>query len=205
MNTSLFLMYVLLTGTHCMTSDEDGDVGRDDDVHPNVPTDESDASNWDVPDSTKDEYEDADWHPSPLETLPELLLPVSGGRTGDAPTGHGSNHTGSGAAAQCGQYRGRLTASGHCRLTATLPAAAESPERCPDIFRCADDVSFWLQEAQARKEHVEELKEIMSELQEELRSHQRRLKGLEMQVKRVCECVCVPVSPTTCGPMGTCT
>lgn len=50
------------------------------------------------------------------------------------------------------------------------------------MFRCTDDVSYWLHENENRKEQLEELKETMSGLQEELRNHRHRVKALEMQV-----------------------
>ncbi|KAK2920639.1 hypothetical protein Q8A73_000124 [Channa argus] len=49
------------------------------------------------------------------------------------------------------------------------------------MFRCTDDVSYWLHENQNRKEQLEELRETMSELQEELRNHRHRVKALETE------------------------
>ncbi|XP_037330705.2 microfibril-associated glycoprotein 4-like [Pungitius pungitius] len=88
-----------------------------------------------------------------------------------------------GSSAQCGQYSSQLSSGGQCRLAATLPpvAAGALRRRCPDMFRCTDDISFWLHENQNRKEQLEELRETTSELTEELRSHRHRVKSLEVQ------------------------
>ncbi len=192
-----------------VASDERTDVGHDEDVHPNTLTetngdvldmdiqtnrdvsDTNTGTNWDVPDIDKDNYEDADWHPpsSLLETHPDLLPdapPVI--RSGNTGVGDNTNQTfnrtiGS-SPAQCGEYSSQLTSNGQCRLMATLPPVpvGTSPRRCPDMFRCTDDISNWLHENQNRKEQLEELRETMSELQEELRNHRHRVKVLEMQV-----------------------
>lgn len=69
---------------------------------------------------------------------------------------------------------------GMCRLVATLPQMDE--RRCPDLFRCTDEVSYWLRENQERKQQIVALKETISELQEELRNHRHRIKVLELQV-----------------------
>lgn len=68
-----------------------------------------------------------------------------------------------------------------CRLMATLPQLNE--QRCPDMFRCTDEVSYWLHENEERKQQVVALKETISELQEELRNHRHRIKVLELQVR----------------------
>lgn len=70
---------------------------------------------------------------------------------------------------------------GMCRLVATLPQLDE--QKCPDMFRCTDEVSYWLHENEERKEQIAALKEIISELQEELRNHRHRIKALELQVR----------------------
>lgn len=67
-----------------------------------------------------------------------------------------------------------------CRLEATLPQLDE--RRCPDMFRCTDEVSYWLHENEERKEQIVALKETISELQEDLRNHRHRIKVLELQV-----------------------
>lgn len=67
-----------------------------------------------------------------------------------------------------------------CRLVATLPQLDE--RRCPDMFRCSDEVSYWLHENEERKQQIVALKETISELQEELRNHRHRIKVLELQV-----------------------
>ncbi|XP_040928895.1 fibroleukin-like [Betta splendens] len=192
MGRATFLVWVLLTARFLpacadfVASDEHGDVGHDDDVHPNILTETSadgfdvnvhtsmdtrPETRWDGPDSLRnqDDYEDADWHPppSPLQPLPRR------------PGSDAANQTG--PSAQCGEHSFQLTAGSRCRLEATLPPAGTSPQRCPDVFRCADDVSFWHHETRARKEQLEQLKETTSELQEELRSHRHRVQGLELQ------------------------
>lgn len=68
-----------------------------------------------------------------------------------------------------------------CRLVATLPQVNE--QKCPDMFRCTDEVSYWLHENEERKQQITVLKETISELQEELRNHRHRIKVLELQVR----------------------
>lgn len=70
---------------------------------------------------------------------------------------------------------------GMCRLVATLPQL--NGQRCPDMFRCTDEVSYWLHENEERKQQVVALKETISELQEELTNHRHRIKVLELQVR----------------------
>lgn len=74
----------------------------------------------------------------------------------------------------------QLMEDGTCRLVATLPQLDE--RRCPDMFRCSDEVSYWLHENEERKQQIVALKETISELQEELRNHRHRIKVLELQV-----------------------
>lgn len=164
-------------------SDEHPDIGHDEDVHPNTLTetngdvldmniqtsrdvpDTNFETNWDI---NKDNFEDADWHPPPslLETHSDLSPEIGT------------------LSAQCGEYSSHLTSSGHCRLMATLPPVpvGTSQKRCPDMFRCTDDISNWLHENQNRKEQLDDLTETMSELQEELRNHGHRITTLEEQV-----------------------
>ncbi|KAL4623905.1 angiopoietin-related protein 7-like [Arapaima gigas] len=80
---------------------------------------------------------------------------------------------------QCGEYSNQAMANGRCRLVATLPQLAE--QRCPDVFRCTEEVSYWLHENEERKQQMLDLKETISELQEELRNHRHRINVLEMQ------------------------
>ncbi|XP_056371606.1 fibrinogen-like protein 1 [Oenanthe melanoleuca] len=80
---------------------------------------------------------------------------------------------------QCGEYSNQVLPNGKCRIVATLPQGDE--QRCPDLFRCTDEVSYWLHENEERKQQILELRELISELQEELRNHRHRLKALEMQ------------------------
>lgn len=75
----------------------------------------------------------------------------------------------------------QLMENGMCRLVATLPQLDE--QRCPDMFRCTDEVSYWLHENEERKQQIVALKETISELQEELRNHRHRIKVLELQVR----------------------
>ncbi|XP_056283869.1 uncharacterized protein LOC130202390 [Pseudoliparis swirei] len=72
----------------------------------------------------------------------------------------------------------RVMEDGMCRLVATLPQLEE--QKCPDMFRCTDEVSYWLQENE-RKQQIVALKETISELQEALRNHRHRVKVLELQ------------------------
>ncbi|XP_075306500.1 angiopoietin-2-like [Odontesthes bonariensis] len=175
-----------------VASDKHSDVGHHEDVHfKTVTKTETDVldvnirtrrdvpdtmleTNWNVPDMNKGNYEDADWHPSTsiLETHSDL--------TPDAPLVI-PDQTNGNSSTQCGEYSSELTPSGQCRLMATLLPVGATEKRCPDMFRCTDDISFWLHENQNRKEQLEELTETMSELQEELRSHRHRVKALEMQ------------------------
>ncbi|XP_034016256.1 angiopoietin-4-like [Thalassophryne amazonica] len=99
----------------------------------------------------------------------------------DGNTDQTRNHSISSTPVQCGEYNSELMANGQCRLMATLPPVGTTQKHCPDMFRCTDDVSYWLHENQNRKEQLEELREMMSELQEELRSHRHHVKALEMQ------------------------
>ncbi|XP_075941747.1 uncharacterized protein LOC142944384 [Anarhichas minor] len=208
---SILLTFVLLTRRcHHVTgdfaaSDERPDVGHEEDVHPNTFTenngdvldmniqtsmDVADTdfdTNWDT---NKDNYEDADWHPLPflLETHSDLSANsppfIRSSDTGvNDRTNQSFNRTIVSSSAQCGEYSSQLTSSGQCRLMATLPPVpvGTSQQRCPDMFRCTDDISYWLHENQNRKEQLEELRETMSELQEELRNHRHRVKSLEVQ------------------------
>ena len=68
-----------------------------------------------------------------------------------------------------------------CRLVATLPQLDE--QKCPDMFRCTDEVSYWLHENEERKQQIAALKETISELQQELRNHRHRIRVLELQVR----------------------
>ncbi|XP_077637906.1 microfibril-associated glycoprotein 4-like [Lonchura striata] len=80
---------------------------------------------------------------------------------------------------RCGEYSNQVLPDGRCRVVATLPHGDE--RRCPDLFRCTDEVSFWLHENEERKQQILELRESIAELQEELRNHRHRLKALEVQ------------------------
>ncbi|XP_051578605.1 angiopoietin-related protein 7-like isoform X3 [Myxocyprinus asiaticus] len=83
---------------------------------------------------------------------------------------------------QCGEYSKEVMPNEQCRLIATLPQLEE--QRCPDMFRCTDEVSYWLHENEERKEQMQDLKETISELQEELRNHRHRIKVLELQSEK---------------------
>ncbi|XP_059205798.1 fibrinogen-like protein 1 [Centropristis striata] len=191
---SILLTFVLLTGrSHrpVTASDEHTDVGHDEDVHPNALRetngDVADVqTSMDLPDTNwdldKDNYEDADWHP------PSSLLETNSELHPDAPpvirgTEQTFSQTIGSSSAHCGEYSSQLTSGGLCRLMATLPpvAVGSSQQRCPDMFRCTDDISYWLHENENRKEQLEELRETMSELQEELRNHRHRVEDLEVK------------------------
>ncbi|KAM4694444.1 angiopoietin-4-like [Discoglossus pictus] len=79
----------------------------------------------------------------------------------------------------CGEYSNQLLSNGKCKIIATLPQ--QDGHRCPDMFRCTDEVSYWLHENDERKQDILELREFIAELQEELRNHRHRLKVLEQQ------------------------
>lgn len=100
---------------------------------------------------------------------------------------HENSHRISSALIQCGEYSNQALSNGKCRITATLPQLDE--QRCPDMFRCTDEVSYWLHENEERKQQILDLKETISELQEELRNHRHRIKVLELQV-RAGPCIC---------------
>ncbi|KAH0622930.1 hypothetical protein JD844_025846 [Phrynosoma platyrhinos] len=78
---------------------------------------------------------------------------------------------------QCGEYSNQVLPDGRCKIIATLPQMDE--QRCPDMFRCTDEVSYWLHENEERKQQILELRELISELQEEMRNHRHRIKHEE--------------------------
>ncbi|XP_016400129.1 fibrinogen-like protein 1 isoform X2 [Sinocyclocheilus rhinocerous] len=94
-------------------------------------------------------------------------------------TGTSQTHRVSSGLMQCGEYSNEVMPNRQCRLIATLPQLEE--QRCPDMFRCTDEVSYWLRENEERKQQMQDLKETISELQEELRNHRHRIKVLELQ------------------------
>ncbi|KAM3596782.1 uncharacterized protein V6R79_020815 [Siganus canaliculatus] len=179
------------------SGDERSDISHDDVVHPDALTETngdvpgaSFETNWDLRDTNKDNYEDADWHPasSLLEThadlFPDAPIRAAGAGFGDDDDPTTNRIGGNSSTQSCGEYSSQVTASGQCRLMATLPpvvVAGTSQKRCPDMFRCTDDISNWLHENQNRKQQLDELRETMSELQEELKNHQVRVKALEIQ------------------------
>ncbi|XP_034401403.1 fibrinogen C domain-containing protein 1-like [Cyclopterus lumpus] len=180
-------------------SDEDPDVGHDEEAHPrtlternrdvpdmNIRTSKHVDPNFDTDWGIDKDHEDADWHPHPslLETHSNLSPAIRSGTAGvDDGTDPTFNRTIGSPSARCGEYSSHLTSSGRCRLTATLPPVpvGTSRRRCPDMFRCTDDISYWLYENKNRKEQLEELRETMSELQEEVRNHRHRVQSLESQ------------------------
>ncbi|XP_029985759.1 angiopoietin-4-like [Sphaeramia orbicularis] len=184
----VFLAVVLLISVSA--PNERPDFGHNDDVHPNVFMDVPDVhsnmdvpdtnteTNWDVQDINKDNYEDADWHPPPSfpdtsDLPPDDPPPI---RSSADQTRNNDSST-----SLCGEYGGQVTSDGRCRLVAALPPTGMPQKRCPDIFRCTDDISYWLRENQEGRDQLEELKETMSDLQEELRMHQHRIQALETQ------------------------
>ncbi|XP_047657519.1 fibrinogen-like protein 1 isoform X1 [Tachysurus fulvidraco] len=90
-----------------------------------------------------------------------------------------SAHTHQVSTSQCGEYSNQVMKDGTCKLVATLPQLDE--HRCPDMFRCTEEVSYWLHENEERKQQILVLHETISELQEELRNHRHRVKVLELQ------------------------
>nr|XP_061786830.1 angiopoietin-4-like [Nerophis lumbriciformis] len=156
-----------LTRPPARTGSDWSDVGHDEDIHPNTLR-EADVDGADL---HQDNYEDADVYPprileeTPTDPHHETLLDTHRRQTGEP---------GVIAVSQCGER----TSDGHCRLRATV---GEVQKRCPDMFRCSDEVSSWLHENQNHKEQLEEMRETMSELQEELRNHRHRVQVLEMQ------------------------
>ncbi|CAB1435524.1 unnamed protein product [Pleuronectes platessa] len=90
-----------------------------------------------------------------------------------------------GGGSQCGEYSNQhffiyqVMENGMCRLVATLPQLDE--QRCPDMFRCTDEVSYWLHENEERKQQIVAMRETISALQEELRNHRHRIRVLELQ------------------------
>lgn len=91
-----------------------------------------------------------------------------------------SEHVHQVSTSQCGEYSNQAMKDGTCKLVATLPQLDD--QRCPDMFRCTDEVSYWLHENEERKQQILALHETISELQEELRNHRHRVKVLELQV-----------------------
>ncbi|XP_037101380.1 techylectin-5B [Syngnathus acus] len=83
-----------------------------------------------------------------------------------------------GGGSQCGDYTNQPTEDGMCRLAATLPQL--DGQRCPDMFRCTDEVSYWLRQNEERKQQVAELKETVRQLHEELRDHRHRIRHFEL-------------------------
>ncbi|XP_060610691.2 fibrinogen-like protein 1 [Anolis sagrei] len=102
-------------------------------------------------------------------------VPVDGNGI-DGDDGH---HQDSPGLIHCGEYSNQVLPNGKCKIVATLPQLDE--QRCPDMFRCTDEVSYWLHENEERKQQILELRELISELQEELRNHRHRIKILELQ------------------------
>ncbi|XP_054600961.1 angiopoietin-related protein 7 [Nothobranchius furzeri] len=146
-------------------------------------------SNWNVPDIAMGTYEDADWHPSSSviesysDLTPDAPVVIRSDTIGIGDVTNQTLNQTSGNSAQCGEYRSKLMPNGQCQLMAKLPPVGTTEHRCPDMFRCNDEISFWLHENQNRKDQLEELRETMSELQEELRNHRHRVKVLEMQAE----------------------
>lgn len=179
-----------------VATDERPDVGHNEDVHPNTLMESTgDVLNFGDSDMEEGKNWDPDWPPrSSLQEnrprLPPGALPIiPSGISDPSDNNKNDNKSSDGQTtppARCGEYSGRLTANRQCHLVATLPPVlvGASQWRCPDMFRCTDDISHWLRENQERKEQLEELSETTSELQEELRSHRHRVKALDTQVRK---------------------
>ncbi|XP_048363077.1 fibrinogen-like protein 1 isoform X2 [Sphaerodactylus townsendi] len=105
-----------------------------------------------------------------------LQRPLAGYRNGISSD---DGRQGSTGLIQCGEYSNQVLPNGRCKIVATLPQLDE--QRCPDMFRCTDEVSYWLHENEERKQQILELRELIAELQEELRNHRHRIKVLELQ------------------------
>lgn len=114
------------------------------------------------------------------QSLLVLLMVVLGGLASEDER---SVHTHRVSTSQCGEYSNQVMKDGTCKLVATLPQLDD--QRCPDMFRCTDEVSYWLHENEERKQQILALHETISELQEELRNHRHRVKVLELQVSTV--------------------
>ncbi|KAM9779554.1 fibrinogen-like protein 1 isoform 1-T1 [Syngnathus typhle] len=111
---------------------------------------------------------------SALWALLPLLLLLLSGATAEQLNASGQHGGGS----QCGDYTNQPTEDGMCRLVATLPQL--DGQRCPDMFRCTDEVSYWLRQNEERKQQVAELKETVRQLHEELRDHRHRIRHFEL-------------------------
>ncbi|XP_067881674.1 angiopoietin-4-like, partial [Heterodontus francisci] len=81
----------------------------------------------------------------------------------------------------CGEDSNQAQPSRRCRCLASLPQL--EGQRCPRMFRCWDQLSYWLQENEDRRRQVVVVKEMMSQIQEELRNHQHRIKLLELKLE----------------------
>ncbi|XP_078412504.1 fibrinogen-like protein 1 [Cetorhinus maximus] len=81
----------------------------------------------------------------------------------------------------CGQHNEQVQPSRRCRHLASLPQL-EGPG-CPGMFKCWDRVSHRLQENANGRRQLMEVKQMISQVQEELRSHQHRIKVLELQLE----------------------
>ncbi|XP_077367209.1 fibrinogen-like protein 1 [Festucalex cinctus] len=108
-----------------------------------------------------------------------LLLPLLSGSAAMAEEERNATVQRVGGGSQCGEYTNQATEDGMCRLAATLPQLDE--RRCPDMFRCTDEVSYWLHQNDERKQQVASLKETVAQVREELRNHRHRIKALELQ------------------------
>ncbi|XP_029925979.1 angiopoietin-related protein 7-like isoform X2 [Myripristis murdjan] len=181
----VLLAVVLLTGWcvrpvrgDYILADTDLDIGHDEDIYPDARY-EANGNLPDVNDDMSDTSGDVTYGnapDTPTDTPPVVTASVTGV---DDTTDRTPRQV-----IRCGEYSSQLMDGGRCRVTATLPPIGmlgTQEKRCPDMFRCTDEVSYWLHENQNRKEQLEDLKETMMELQEELRSHRRRLKTLELQ------------------------
>uniref|UniRef100_A0A3Q3MPK2 Fibrinogen C domain-containing protein 1-like n=1 Tax=Mastacembelus armatus TaxID=205130 RepID=A0A3Q3MPK2_9TELE len=166
---SILLTLALLTVkpvTHdFVASDECPDVGHDEDVHPHALT-EANADVFNMNIQTNRDVPDRNFQTN--WNIPDLNTNSYEDADWHPPTSHLETHLD-----LLPDARPVMHGSNDSNQT-TSQTTGISPAQC-------DDVSYWLHENQNRKEQLEELRETVSELQEELRNHRHRVKALEMQ------------------------
>ncbi|XP_072371586.1 fibroleukin [Scyliorhinus torazame] len=103
---------------------------------------------------------------------------VTSGLTHNGSNGHGLIQTGF---PLYGQHNNLALPSRRCRRRASLRQLEN--QGCPDVFRSWDQVSDWLQVNGNSRRQLPGLKEVVSQIQEELRNQEHRMKQLELQVE----------------------